>query len=156
MWILVSILLGSVVITFGLFSNNVFGLGCSYLSSGDGNMMSGMMSNSPQDVIIKTISSQQVHTGKDSQIVLLILDKNTGRAMTGAQVSLGLEEGAPMSTMNMIGSMFDAEELGSGKYVAKFSIDKSGYYTLHVHVIPSGKPMYYMMYNHMDVGIVAK
>ena len=156
MWILTSILLGSVVITFGLFSHNVFGLGCSHVSSGDGNMMSVMMSDSPQDVIIKVISSQQVHTGKDSQIVFLILDKNTGHAMTDAQVSLGLEEGAPMSTMNMIGPMFNAEELASGKYIAKFSIDKSGYYTLHVHVIPSGKPMHYMMYNHMDIGIIAK
>ena len=118
--------------------------------------MSSMMSDSPQDVAIKVISSRQVSVGKDSQVVLLILDKNTGKPMTESQVILGLEEGAPMSTMNMIGSMFNAEELGGGKYVAKFTLYNSGYYTLHVHVIPQGKSMHSMMSNHMDVGIVAK
>ncbi|MHB8546224.1 MAG: hypothetical protein ACYDAJ_05610 [Nitrosotalea sp.] len=36
----------------------------------------------------------------------------------------------------MTGSMFDAEELGEGKYAAKFSVDKSGFilctYTSHI------------------------
>ena len=157
------------MIILGLFSNTVFGLGCSPISMingwknlsansmmESGGMMSSMMSDSPQDVMIKVISSQQVHIGKNSQIVLLILDKNTGQPMIGSQVSLGLEEGAPMSTMNMIGSMFDAEELGEGKYAAKFTLYNPGYYTLHVHVIPQGKSMHSMMSNHMDVGIVAK
>lgn len=76
-----------------------------------GGMMSSMMSDSPKDVIIKIISSQQVSAGKDAHLTLLVLDKNTGKPMIYLQVSLGLEAGAPMSTMNMIGPMFYAEEL---------------------------------------------
>ena len=168
-WIMAAIATGTIVTILGLLSNTVFGLGCSPISMingwknlstnsmmESGGMMSGMMSDSPKDVIIKIVSSQQVSVGKDSQAKLLILDRNTGQPIIGAQLILGLEKGAPMSTMNMLGSMFDAEELGDGKYVAKFNIDKSGYYTLHVHVIPSGKSMKSMMSNHMDIGIVAK
>ncbi|MHB8603474.1 MAG: FixH family protein [Nitrosotalea sp.] len=168
-WIMVAIAAGAVVTILGLFSNTAFGFGCSPMSMingwknlslnsmmESGGMMSSMMSDSPKDVIIKVVSSQQVSVGKDSQVKLLVLDRNTGQPMTGAQISLGLEEGAPMSTMNMIGSMFDAEELGDGKYVAKFSVDRPGYYTLHVHVTPPGKSMSSMMRNHMDVGIIAK
>ena len=168
-WIVIAIATGAAVTILGLFSYTVFGLGCSLVSMINGwkdlssnsmmeggGMMSSMMSDSPKDVIIKIVSSQQVSAGKDSQITLLVLDRNTEKPTIGAQVSLGLEEGAPMSTMNMIGSMFDAEELGEGKYVAKFSVDKPGYYTLHVHVIPYDKPMSSMMRNHMDVGILAK
>ena len=168
-WIVIAIATGTAVTILGLFSDTVFGLGCSpvsmingwknlspYSVMEGGGMMSSMMSDSPKDVIIKTISSQQVSAGKDAHLTLLVLDRNTGKPMTDAHVSLGLEEGAPMSTMNMIGSMFYAEELGEGKYVAKFRVDKPGYYTLHVHVIPYDKPMDSMMLNHMDVGIVAK
>lgn len=158
-WI-VLVVVGAVAI-IGLFSNSVFGLGCSStITSGwknamMGDMMSGMMSDSPQDVTIKIMSSQQVSVGKGSQVVFLILDKK-GQPMTHAQVSLALEEGAPMSSMNMIGSMFNAKELGQGKYVAEFTLYNPGYYTLHVHVIPEGKSMHYMMRNHIDVGIIAK
>jgi hypothetical protein len=168
-WIVVAITAGAAVIILGLFSNTVFGLGCSSISMVNGwknlstnsmmesgGMMSSMRSDSLQYVTIKVISSQQVYVGKNSQIVLLILDKNTGKPMTESQVILGLEEGAPMSTKNMIGSMFDAKELGEGKYAAKFTLYNPGYYTLHVHVIPQGKSMHSMMSNHMDVGIVAK
>ncbi len=168
-WIMAAIATGAVVTMLGVFSNTAFGFGCSPFSMVNGwknlslnsmmesgGMMSSMMSDSPKDVIIKVVSSQQVSVGQNSQVTLLVLDRNTGQPITGAQVSIGLEEGAPMSTMNMIGSMFDAEELGEGKYVVKFSVDKPGYYTLHVHVIPSGKSMSSMMRNHMDVGIIAK
>ena len=168
-WIVIAIATGAAVTILGLFSDTVFGLGCSPVSMINGwkdlsphsmmeggGMMSSMMSDSPKDVIIKIISSQQVSAGKDAHLTLLILDRYAGKPVTGAQVSLGLEEGAPMSTMNMIGSMFYAEELGEGKYVAKFSVVKPGYYTLHVHVIPYDKPMSSMMRNHMDVGILAK
>ncbi|MDE1818637.1 MAG: FixH family protein [Thaumarchaeota archaeon] len=168
-WIVMVIATGAAVTILGLFSDTAFGLGCSPVSMingwkdlspnsmmESGGMMSSVMSDSPKDVIIKIISSQQVSAGKDSHLTLLVLDKNTEKPVTGAQVSLGLEEGAPMSTMNMIGSMFYAEELGEGKYLAKFSVDKPGYYTLHVHVIPYDKSMGSMMRNHMDVGIIAK
>ena len=43
-----------------------------------GGMMSSMMSDSPKDVIMKVVSSQQVSVGKDSQVTLLVLDRNTG------------------------------------------------------------------------------
>lgn len=168
-WIMIAVATSATVVILGLFSNTVFGLGCSpismingwkHLSTNSmmesGGMMSNMMNDFPKDVIIKIISSQQISVGKNSQVNLLVLDRNTGQQITGAQVILGLEEGAPMSTMNMIGSMFDAEELGEGKYVVKFSVDKPGYYTLHVHVILSDKSMSSMMRNHMDIGIIAK
>ncbi|HJT10253.1 MAG TPA: FixH family protein [Candidatus Nitrosotalea sp.] len=167
--IIVSIAIAGVVIMAGLFSNTVFGLGCSPVSMINGwrnlsqnsmmeggGMMGNMMSQEPQDVVIKTVSSQQVQVGRPAQITLLVLDKNTGNPLTDAQVTLGLEKGAPMSTMNMIGQMFDAENIGDGKYVARFTAPESGYYTLHTHVIPAGKSMMSMMENHMDIGIVAK
>src|SRR5713226_5215513 len=123
---------------------------------GSGNMMSGMMSDIPQDVIIKIKSSQQVSFGKESFIKLLVLDKNTKKPLSNAQIIVGIERGAPMSTMNMIGPMFKAENIGNGEYVVKFTLDNTGYYTMHTHVIPSGKSMHSMMENHMDIGIVVK
>ncbi|MBI1828648.1 MAG: FixH family protein [Thaumarchaeota archaeon] len=167
--IVTAIVIAAVVTIAGLFSNTVFGLGCSphvddagwkNLSTNSmmesGGMMSSMMNQVPKDVIIKIESSQQVLVGKEDQIKLLVLDKNTGNPLTDAQVTVGLEEGAPMSTMNMIGGMFNAENLGDGTYLAKFTLDSPGYYTLHTHVIPVGKSMHSMMDNHMDIGIIAK
>ena len=167
--IITIIAVSGIVIVAGLFSSTVFGLGCSPVSMingwrnlsptsmmEEGGMMSSMMNQEPQDVKIKILSSQQVAVDRSDQITLLVLDKNTGEPLDNAQVSLGLEKGAPMSTMNMIGSMFEAENIGDGKYVAKFTVHESGYYTLHTHVIPTGKSMMSMMDNHMDIGIVAK
>ena len=164
-----AIVIAAVVTIAGLFSNTVFGLGCSPTSMmqgwknlstnsmmESGGMMSSMMNQDPKDVIIKIQSSQQVSVGKEAQVKLLVLDKNTGNPLTDAQVTVGLEEGAPMSTMNMIGGMLDAENLGYGTYLSKFTLDSPGYYTLHVHVIPAGKSMHSMMANHMDIGIIAK
>jgi len=59
-----------------------------------GGMMSGIMNQDPKDVIIKIQSSQQVSVGKEAQVKLLVLDKNTGNPLTDAQVIVGLEEGA--------------------------------------------------------------
>lgn len=167
--IVAAIAIAAVVTVAGLFSNTVFGLGCSPTSMMQGwknlstnsmmeggGMMSSMMSQVPKDVIIKIQSSQQVIVGKEAQVKLLVLDKNTGNPLTDAQVTVGLEEGAPMSTMNMIGGMFDAENLGDGTYLVKFTLDSPGYYTLHTHVIPAGKSMHSMMDNHEDIGIIAK
>jgi hypothetical protein len=167
--IVAAIVIAAVVTIAGLFSNTVFGLGCSptsmiqgwkNLSTNSmmegGGMMSSMMNQVPKDVIIKIQSSQQVSVGKEAQVKLLVLDKNTGNPLTDAQVTVGLEEGAPMGTMNMIGGMFNAENLGDGTYLAKFTLDSPGYYTLHAHVIPAGKSMHSMMNNHMDIGIIAK
>ena len=167
--IVAAIAIAVVVTIAGLFSNTVFGLGCSPTSMMQGwknlstnsmmeggGMMSSMMNQDPKDVIIKIQSSQQVSVGKESQIKLLVLDKNTGNPLTDAQVTVGFEKGVPMSSMNMIGGMFDAENLGDGTYLVKFTLDSHGYYTLHTHVIPAGKSMHSMMGNHMDIGIVAK
>jgi hypothetical protein len=119
------------------------------------NMMSGMM-KAPQDAIIKVESSPIIPVGKESEIKLLVLDKNTQKPMTGAQVIIGIERGAAMTTMDMMGPMFQAQEQnkGSGLYVITFMPDNKGIYTLHTHVVPPGEPMYSMMNNHMDIGIV--
>jgi len=115
-----------------------------------------MMSDVPQDVIIKTKSSQAVFAGKPQSMTLLVLDKETKKPLTNAQVIVGIEKGAPMSTMNMIGPMFDAENIGNGKYLVKFALSEKGYYTMHTHVNPAGKSMHSMMLNHEDIGIVVK
>jgi hypothetical protein len=158
-FILVGIALG--VVAFGIFAVNSSGYGMTSQNSGmmqsmmGSGMMSGMMSDVPQDVIIKITSRQQVPVGKESQITLLVLDKNTNKPLGDAQVIVGIEKGAPMSTMDMRG-MFTADNIGNGKYVVRFTLEDTGYYTLHTHVIPSGKSMHSMMNNHMDIGIIAK
>lgn len=145
----------------------------SMMDSGSmGSMMGGMMSGGsmnsgstmncnsmsdvPQDVIIKTSSSQVVSAGKEQSITLLVLDKETKKPLINAQVIVGIERGAPMSTMYMIGPMFSAENIGSGKYLVQFDLPEKGYYTMHTHVIPAGKSMMSMMSNHEDIGIIGK
>jgi hypothetical protein len=121
--------------------------------------MTSMMNQIPQDVIIKVKSSQIIPVGKESQIALLVLDKNSGKPVTDARVIIGIERGASMSTMDMIGgSMFDAKEqkIGAGLYFFGFTPDSKGYYTMHTHVIPPGKSMSSMMDNHLDIGLIAK
>jgi hypothetical protein len=120
------------------------------------NMMSGMTSQIPKDVIIKVTSGQLTKVGKEAKITLLVLDKETKKPLSDADVIIGIERGASMTTMNMMNGMFNAEDIGNGKYQAKFIPDKKGYYTMHTHVIPAGKSMMSMMNNHMDIGIIAK
>ena len=125
-------------------------------------MCQTMMNSIPEDVIMKTISSQVAKVGQESAITLLVLDKNTGNPMDNANVILHIEEGAPMESMkgktmmDMMQRMFEAENIGSGKYLVKFTPTKQGYYTMHTHAIPPGKSMMSMMNNHMDIGIIAK
>ena len=121
-----------------------------------GNMMSGMMSQIPQDVIVKVTSGQITKVGKETTITLLVLDKETKKPVSDSQVIIGIERGASMTTMDMMGGMFEAKNIGSGKYIVKFIPDSKGYYTMHTHVIPNGKSMHSMMNNHMDIGIIAK
>ena len=123
---------------------------------GMGNMMSGMTSDVPQDVVVKLLSNQKVPVGKESQIELLVLDKNTKKPLTNAQVIGGIEKGAPTSTMDMAAGTLKAKNIGNGKYVVKFTLSSAGYYTLHIHVILAGKSMNTMMNNHMNIGIIAK
>jgi len=126
------------------------------------NMCQSMMNSIPQDVIIKTISSQVVSVGEESTVILLVLDKETGNPLDDATVILHIEKGGPMegmenmNMMDMMGKMFEAQNIGSGKYLIKVNADEKGYYTMHTHGIPEGKSMMSMMNNHMDIGIIAK
>jgi hypothetical protein len=175
------ILLGFALIIIILTSDNVFGfyhnmpmmmsmssdnndqlwpMGSMIRGNGSINMVSNMMMNQePTDVIIKVKSSQIVPVEKESVIALLVLDKETQKPLTGAQVLVGIERGASMTTMEMISSMFEAEEdkgRSSGIYKVRFTPDSDGYYTIHTHVIPSGNSMHSMMNNHLDIGIIAE
>jgi len=118
-----------------------------------GNMMN-MMSQIPQDVIVKVTSGQVTKAGKESKITLLVLDKDTKKPITNSQVIIGIERGASMTTMNMVGGMFNADDIGNGKYIVRFTPDSKGIYTMHTHVIPAGKSMHSMMNNHLDIGII--
>lgn len=118
--------------------------------------MCSMMNKTPKDVTIKPASSQIVKAGQEATMILLIKDKTTNKPLLDAQVPIMVERGSSMSTMDMMGSMIQAEELGQGKYQVKFTPDKKGVYTIHTHVIPNGKSMMGMMNNHMDVGVIAK
>lgn len=119
-------------------------------------MCSTMMNKSPKDAIIKPASSQLVTAGKQAEITVLVLDKKTSKPMIDADLPIMIERGPSMSSMEMVGQMFAAEEIGNGKYLIKFTPDKKGIYTIHTHVIPQGKSMMSMMNNHMDIGIIAK
>lgn len=126
------------------------------MGSGMGSMMKSgnMMSQIPQDVIVKVTSGQLTKVGKETKITLLVLDKETKKPLPNADVIIGIERGASMTTMNMMGGMFEADNIGSGKYLVQFTPDDKGVYTLHTHVIPFGKSMHSMMNNHMDIGII--
>jgi len=134
----------------------VFGEESQKTMSGMMGMCSTMMNKTPKDVIIKTASSQVVQAGKEAKIIILVTDKTGKKPFLNANVPIMIERGASMSTMDMMGQMFSAEEIGSGKYMIKFTPDKKGVYTLHTHVVPPGKSMMSMMNNHMDIGIIAQ
>jgi hypothetical protein len=118
--------------------------------------MCGMMNKAPKDVTIRPASSQLVKAGQETTVTLLIKNKATNKPLLDAQVPVMIERGPSMSTMDMMGSMILADEIGQGKYQVKFTPDKKGVYTIHTHVIPDGKSMMSLMSNHMDVGIIAK
>jgi len=121
---------------------------------GDTGSMDDMMNQEPQDVIIKMkVPGQKVQIGKEAEIVLLVLDKHTEEPLEGVQVLIGIERGSSMSTMDMMGDMFDAEDKGSGEYIVRFTPDSEGIYTMHTMVMLPGRTM---MDNHMDFGIIAE
>jgi len=119
-------------------------------------MCSTMMNKIPKDVKITTASSQIVQAGKEAKITILVMDKTGKKPVLDAYLPIMIERGPSMSSMEMMGQMFAAEEIGNGKYLIKFTPEKKGIYTIHTHVIPSGKSMMSMMNNHMDIGIIAK
>jgi hypothetical protein len=120
-------------------------------------MMEGerMQMQAPEDVIIFFQSEAEVPAGKQTEVVLKVIDKQTNATMQGAQVTIGIEKGLPMTTMDMMsGGMFNAEEKGNGTYAFTFTPDSKGYYTIHTHVIPPGEQMHSMMENHADFVII--
>lgn len=122
--------------------------------------MMGMMNTEPKDAIISVKSKQILPVGKESEIKLLIHDKDTQKPLSNADVIIGIERGTSMSIMDMVTPMFEATEQknGSGVYIIKFTPNDEGIYTLHTHVISPGEPssMHTMMENHLDIGIIAK
>lgn len=166
MKILMIVLVTVIVSTSGTFYLSAYSeSGQSMMSQNnmDGmmDMCQSMMNSIPQDVIIKTTSSQVAKVGEDSTFTLLVTDKK-GNPLDNADVILHIEYGAPMasmdkmSMMDMMGRMVQAENIGSGQYQVKFIPIEKGYYTMHTHAIPQGKSMMAMMNNHMDIGIIAK
>ena len=159
--ILIGIAVGVLVVIAGGYiffadaseSNNMMGSNIGSMMK-SGNMMN-MVSQIPQDVIVKVTSGQIVKAGKDAKITLLVLDKETKKQISNARVIVGIEKGASMSTMNMVGGMFEAKEIGSGKYDVSFRLDEKGHYTVHTHVILDDKSMHSMMQNHLDIGLIA-
>lgn len=121
-------------------------------------MMQGDMMQMPvsKDVIILLESGYEMAVGKESQVTLKVLDKQTNEPMEGARVIIGIEKGLPMTTMEMAGGMFDATEKGNGTYVFTFTPESEGNYTIHAHVVPPGKQMHSMMENHADLIILSK
>jgi hypothetical protein len=120
---------------------------------GGGMMPDDMMNQEPQDVVIKIRSSPKVDVGKEAEIILLVLDKKTEEPLGGLEVLIGIERGSSMSTMEMMGDMFPAEDKGSGEYAVRFIPDVKGVYTIHTMVTLPRKSM---MDNHMDFGIIAE
>ena len=133
-------------------------LAFAFTQKAEAQSMMGMcsMNKTPKDVTIRIASPQLVKAGQEATITLLIKDKTTNKPLLDAQVPVMIKRGPSMSTMDMMGSMISAQEIGSGKYQVKFTPNKEGIYTIHTHVIPDGKSMMSMMNNHMDVGIIAK
>ncbi len=166
MKILMIILVTIIVSTSGTFYLSAYSeSGQSMMSQNKmGGMMGmcqSMMNKIPQDVIIKTTSSQVAKVGEESKIILLVTDKKSN-PLDNADVILHIEDGAPMasmdkmSMMDMMGRMIQAENIGSGQYQVKFTPTEKGYYTMHTHAILQGKSMMSMMNNHMDIGIIAR
>lgn len=110
----------------------------------------------PEDVMIVFESESEVPAGKQAQVVLKVLEKQTSKPMEGAEVIIGIEKGLPMTTMDMIGGMFNAADKGNGVYSLTFTPESEGYYTIHVHVIPPGRQMHSMMEDHVDFVIISR
>jgi len=119
-----------------------------------GDMMEDMMNQEPQDVRIELKSGHgKVPVGKETEIVLLVLDKETKEPLEGLEVLIHIERGSSMSSMEMMGDMFPAEDKGFGEYIVRFTPDSEGAYTVHTMVMIPRKSM---MDNHMDFGIIAE
>jgi hypothetical protein len=155
-WIVIAAVSIGAILVFVILSAN----GNSELQPFDGmmGMMEGDRMQMPvsKDVIILLESEYDMTAGKQSEVMLKILDKQTNEPMQGARVMIGIEKGLPMTTMEMTGGMFDASEKGNGTYTFAFTPESEGYHTIHAHVIPPGKQMHSMMENHADLVMISK
>ncbi|MEM3159440.1 MAG: hypothetical protein QXJ74_01520 [Nitrososphaera sp.] len=115
-----------------------------------------MQMQPPKDVTIFFESEVEVPARKQAQVVLKVLDRQTNAPMQGAEAIVGIEKGLPMTSMDMEGGMFEAEEKGEGLYAFAFTPASQGYYTIHAHVIPPGMQMHSMMENHADFVVISK
>lgn len=115
-----------------------------------------MQMQPPKDVTIFFESEVEVPARKQAPVVLKVLDRQTNASMQGAEVIVGIEKGLPMTSMDMEGGMFEAEEKGEGLYAFAFTPESQGYYTIHAHVIPRGMQMHSMMENHADFVVISK
>ena len=119
-----------------------------------GDTMEDMMNQEPQDVRIELKSGHgKVPVGKETEIVIAVLDKESGEPLEGLEVLIHIERGSSMSSMEMMGDMFPAEDNGSGEYIVRFTPDGEGAYTVHTMVMIPRKSM---MDNHMDFSIIAE
>jgi hypothetical protein len=162
---LVSVVIGAIVVfifmVLSASGNSSGGLPIPFGSDMmEGEMMmedAKMQMPAPEDVIIMLESEYEVTAGKQSEVTLQVLDKQTNEPMPGVQVIIGIEKGLPMSTMDMTGGgMFNAVEKRNGIYAFAFTPESKGYYTVHAHVIPPGKQMHSMMENHADLIVLSK
>lgn len=171
-----SILTMKIVLLFAIATVSIVGvlLGYGLLSSENAfaekstsmtEMCKEMMNKAPEDVIIRPTSGQLAQAGKESKITILVIDKKTNNPLDNAAVLVHITEGGPMDMMekggmmgmmSMMENMFEAENIGNGKYLVEFTPTKKGYYTMHTHAIPPDESMMAMMNNHMDIGIIAK
>jgi hypothetical protein len=125
----------------------------------EGMMMQGgrmQMQQAAEDIMIFLESEGEVPTGNQTEVLLKVVDKQTNTTMQGADVIIGIEKGLPITTMDMIGGMFSADERRDGTYAFPFTPESKGYYTVHTHVIPPGEQMHSMMENHADIVITAE
>ncbi len=119
-----------------------------------GDTMEDMMNQEPQDVIILLKSGHgKVPVGKETEIVLVVLDKETEEPLEALEVLIHIEKGSSMSSMEMMGDMFPAEDKGSGEYMVRFTPEEEGVYTVHTMVTIPRKSM---MDNHMDFSVIAE
>jgi hypothetical protein len=124
----------------------------------EGMMQDGrtQMQQAAEDVMIFLQSEAEASAGNQIEVVLKVVDKQTNKTMQGAEVIIGIEKGLPMTTMNMIGGMFSADERDNGTYAFNFTPESEGYYTVHAHIIPPGEQMHSMMENHADIVLIAE
>ncbi|MFB5606154.1 MAG: hypothetical protein ACE5R7_07690, partial [Nitrosarchaeum sp.] len=86
MKILLVVLVTIIISTSGTFYLSAYSESNQPMMSQNGmggmkNMCQTIMNSIPQDVIIKTISSQMVSVGEESTVTLLVVDKETGNPM---------------------------------------------------------------------------